>query len=136
MLWRCGDVGVCACVGNEGHLYLSVPDRFRFSVSVTVPQMCFLPENKSGTSPLSVSLTDNTGRRQNCVKRSVRATVVFEVECLSLPQHAWPLTSPPCLCFPTQRLRKTDRESRNLKLFGLGMLKKIIEQRHNNTAIL
>lgn len=106
MVWRCRDVGVCACFGNEGHLYLSVPDRFRFSVSVTVPQMCFLPENKSGTSPLSVSLTDNTGRRQNCAKLTVRATVVFEVECRSLPQHGRPLTSPPCLCFPDQNCRK------------------------------
>lgn len=81
-------MGVGACFRNKGHLYLSVPDRFLFSVSVTVPQMCFLPENKSGTSPLSVSFIDNTGRRQNCVKLSVRATVGFEVECHSLPQHA------------------------------------------------
>lgn len=92
VFWRNGiSVGVCACFGSEGHLYLNVPGRFRFSVSVTVPQMCFLPENKSGTS-LSVSFIDNTGRKIS-VKVSVRPTVVLRwsvTHSLSMPDP-WPL---------------------------------------------
>ncbi len=129
MFWRNGiDVGVCACFGSEGHLYLNVPDRFRFSVSVTVPQMCFLPENKSGTS-LSVSFIDNTGRRKNRVKWSVRPTVVLKwsvTHSHNMPDP-WPLS---CI-FPDKNCRKLT-ETPNLKLFGLWILKKAIS--HNINA--
>ncbi len=129
MFWRNGiDVGVCACFGSEGHLYLNVPDRFRFSVSVTVPQMCFLPENKSGTS-LSVSFIDNTGRRKNRVKLSVRPTVVLRWSVT----HSHNMPDPwPLLHIPRQKLQKTDWELQNLKLFGLWILKKAIS--HNINA--
>jgi len=89
MFWRNGiSVGVPACFGSEAHLYLNVPSRFRFSVSVTVPQMCFLPENKSGTS-LSVSFYRQYREEEELCKIISKAHSGFEVVC-----HAWPLTSP------------------------------------------
>lgn len=84
--------------------------KFRFSVSVTVPQMCFLPENKSGTSPLCLFYRQYREEAELC-KIISKGHCGFKVECHSLPQHAWPLTSPPYSCFPDNKCRKLTENS-------------------------
>lgn len=86
--------------------------KFRFSVSVTVPQMCFLPENKSGTSPLCLFYRQYREEAELC-KIISKGHCGFEVECHSLPQHAWPLTFPSYSCFPDNNCGKLTENSRS-----------------------
>lgn len=80
-------MGVCACFRNEGHLYLSAPTNSAF-LSLLQFHRCVSFLKIKVVLLLSVSFIDNTGRRQNCVKLSVRGTVVLRwsvIHSLSMP---------------------------------------------------
>ncbi len=100
-------MGVCAVFWERRHLYLNVPDRFRFSVSVTVPQMCFLPENKSGTSLFGLFYRQYREEEESC-KWSVRPTVVLRWSVT----HSHNMPDPwPLLHIPRQNCRKLTENS-------------------------